>query len=242
VVSVASHDTASAVAAVPFDDTMSEAFISSGTWSLVGIEANQPIKSEEAFSLNLTNELGVYGTVRILKNVTGMWLLEECRRQWLSEGENSTVSKLLIDAENCDIKSVIDPNDPVFMAPGRMPERIAQYCIANKMQEPKTIGEFTFVILNSLAHSYKKTLDEISSVTGRKISTIHVIGGGSQIELLNRLTADVCQVVVKTGPVEATLFGNIAVQAITAGIYPDIQTARKIIERSVSRNIVIPNN
>lgn len=233
VVATASHDTAAAIAAIPFHDRETEAYISSGTWSLVGVERDAPVTGPNAFAANLTNELGVDGTVRVLKNVTGMWLLEECRREWALQGNTYDVAELLREAELSAIDTLIDPNDPLFGPPGAMPQRITQYCIDRGLIPPVSPGDFTIVILKSLAHAYKKTISEISAVTGQKISTLHIIGGGSQNNLLNQLTANICKVTVKTGPVEATLFGNIAVQAIAAGVYKDLATARSVIEKSL---------
>lgn len=233
VVASASHDTAAAIAGVPFINREVEAYISSGTWSLVGVEVDQPVLTPQAFEKNITNELGVENSVRVLKNVTGMWLLEESRRTWQASGKYYELSELLeLAAENSDFSTVIDPNDPLFSSPGDVPLRIRQYCEKRGLRAPSTTGEITFCILNSLAHAYKKTLDEISTVTGREIKLIHILGGGSQNDLLNQMTADTCQVTVKTGPVEATLLGNIAIQAISAGVINNIQQARDLIRNS----------
>lgn len=242
VVATASHDTASAVAGIPFGDRDTEAYISSGTWSLVGIESDTPITSKEALAANLTNELGAENTVRILKNVTGMWLLEECRRAWRSAKEEWTIPQLVDEASrNLDFNSLIDPNDPRFRTPGEMPDRIAAYCLEKGITPPRTKGEFTICILRSLAAAYKKTISEIEEVTGKRISTIHILGGGSQISLLNQLTANVCGVRIKTGPVESTLFGNIAVQALSAGVVPNLQAARSLIANSFICEEFMPN-
>jgi len=242
VVAIASHDTASAVAGIPFDDRDTEAYISSGTWSLVGIESEVPITSKQALAANLTNELGAANTVRILKNVTGLWLLEECRRNWRLEGEEWSIPQLVDEAsKNLEFESVIDPNDPRFRSPGEMLNRIRAYCLENGITPPRTKGEFTICILRSLAAAYKRTISEIEEVTGKNISTIHVLGGGSQISLLNQLTADACGVNVKTGPVEATLFGNIAVQALIAGVVPSLQVARSLIAKSFISEEFMPS-
>ena len=233
VVAIASHDTASAVAGIPFDDRDTEAYISSGTWSLVGIESDIPITSKQALAANLTNELGAANTVRILKNVTGLWLLEECRRTWKSEGRGYSMPELLLLAqENLNFPTLINPNASCFNLPGVMPDRIATYCTERSLQPPESPGEFTVTILKSLAAAYRDTIRDIESITGRTLETLHILGGGSQISLLNQLTANACGIKVKTGPVEATLFGNIAVQAISAGIISDLSTARAIIANS----------
>jgi len=242
VVATASHDTASAVAGIPFGDRNTEAYISSGTWSLVGIESDTPVTSKEALAANLTNELGAENTVRILKNVTGMWLLEECRRAWRSAKEEWTIPQLVDEASrNLDFDSIIDPNDPRFRLPGEMPERITAYCVEKGVMPPRTKGEFTICVLRSLAAAYKKTISEIEDVTGKQILVIHILGGGSQISLLNQLTADACGVKVKTGPVESTLFGNIAVQALSAGVVPNLQAARLLIAKSFISEEFMPS-
>jgi rhamnulokinase len=241
VVATASHDTAAAIAGVPFGDRTKEAYISSGTWSLVGVETDSPITSPAALAANVTNELGVEGTVRVLKNVTGMWILEECRRTWHSDGVDYEMPALLSLAEaSMDFSTLIDPNDPLFAAPGGMPERIRTYCQERGLTPPSTHGEFAICILKSLAHAYKKTLAEIASVAGRNIELVHILGGGSQNDLLNQLTADICGITVKTGPVEATLFGNIAVQAISAGVVKNLTEARLLIEKSFTSKVFIP--
>jgi rhamnulokinase len=241
VVATASHDTAAAIAGVPFTNRLTEAYISSGTWSLVGVELDAPVLTPEAFAANITNELGADGTVRALKNVTGMWLLEECRRSWHSEGRDYEVPELIELARNAqNFSTLIDPNDSRFAPPGEMPQRIHRYCVEHGLTPPVTDGEYAICILRSLAHAYKKTLDEISAVTGRSIELVHILGGGSQNDLLNQLTADICGITVKTGPVEATLFGNIAVQAISAGVVANLSEARAIIGKSFTSKVFQP--
>jgi rhamnulokinase len=241
VVATASHDTAAAIAGVPFGNRLTEAYISSGTWSLVGVELDAPVLTPEAFAANVTNELGADGTVRALKNVTGMWLLEECRRSWHIEGRDYEMPELLKLASSAkSFATLIDPSDPLFAPPGGMPERIHAYCVERGLTPPESDGEYAICILNSLAHAYKKTIDEISVVTGRTINLIHILGGGSQNDLLNQLTADICGVTVKTGPVEATLFGNIAVQAISAGVVANLTEARALIGKSFTSKVFQP--
>ena len=241
VVATASHDTAAAIAGVPFSNRLTEAYISSGTWSLVGVELDAPVLTPEAFAANVTNELGADGTVRALKNVTGMWILEECRRTWHLEGRDYEMPELLTLASAAKAFTThIDPNDPLFAPPGGMPQRIRAYCVERGLTPPQTDGEYAICILNSLAHAYKKTLAEISAVTGRTIEVIHILGGGSQNDLLNQLTADICGMTVKTGPVEATLFGNIAVQAISAGVVANLTQARALIAKSFTSKVFQP--
>ena len=242
VVATASHDTAAAIAGVPFSNRLTEAYISSGTWSLVGVELDAPVLTPEAFAANVTNELGADGTVRALKNVTGMWILEECRRTWHLEGRDYEMPELLTLASAAKaFTTLVDPNDPLFAPPGGMPQRIRAYCVERGLTPPQTDGEYAICILNSLAHAYKKTLAEISAVTGRTIEVIHILGGGSQNDLLNQLTADICGMTVKTGPVEATLFGNIAVQAISAGAVKDLAGARALIKNSFTSKEFTPH-
>lgn len=241
VVAAASHDTASAIAGIPFGNREVEAYISSGTWSLVGIESERPFTSDAAFAANVTNELGVEGTVRVLKNVTGMWLLEECRRTWRESGSDLEMSELISLAQDARaFQTLIDPNDPLFAPPGDMPTRIVNYCLERGLTAPATPGEFAITIFNSLAHAYKKTLAEITTVTGRTINLIHILGGGSQNDLLNQITADICGVKVVTGPVEATLMGNIAVQAIAAGAVKNLAEARALIKNSFTSKEFTP--
>jgi rhamnulokinase len=241
VVATASHDTAAAIAGVPFTNRQTEAYISSGTWSLVGVELDNPVLTKEAFAANVTNELGADGTVRALKNVTGMWLLEECRRSWHLEGRNYELPELMkLASASQAFETLIDPNDPLFASPGGMPQRISNYCRDRGLTPPETDGQYAFCIVNSLAHAYKKTIDEISLVTGRTINLIHILGGGSQNDLLNQLTANICGVTVKTGPVEATLFGNIAVQAISAGVVANLTEARALIGNSFISKVFQP--
>ena len=242
VISVGSHDTASAVAGTPLPVAGTAAYISSGTWSLVGVELDAPVLTPEAFAANVTNELGADGTVRALKNVTGMWILEECRRTWHLDGRHYEMPELLSLASAAkSFKTLIDPNDPLFAPPVGMPERIRTYCVERGLTPPHADGEYAICILNSLAHAYKKTLAEISAVTGRTIEVIHILGGGSQNELLNQLTADICGMTVKTGPVEATLFGNIAVQAISAGVVANLTQARALIAKSFTSKVFQPS-
>ena len=242
VVATASHDTAAAIAGVPFGNRFTEAYISSGTWSLVGMELDAPVMTPEAFAANITNELGADGTVRVLKNVTGMWILEECRRTWHLEGRDYEMPDLLTLASAAkSFTTLIDPNNPLFAPPGGMPQRIQTYCVDRGLIPPQTDGEYAICILNSLAHAYKKTIDEISHVTGREINLIHILGGGSKNDLLNQLTADICRMTVKTGPVEATLFGNIAVQAISAGVVANLTQARSLIAKSFTSKIYLPS-
>ncbi len=235
IVAVASHDTASAVAGIPLRIDGKSAYISSGTWSLIGVEVDAPITTPLALAENVTNELGFGGTVRLLKNVTGFWLLEECRRDWRFNGNEFSPEQLIELANQIEIgKFLIDPDDPGFAAPGEMPMRIAKYCKAKNLAVPETPAEFARCIYDSLALAYARTIRKISLVSGKEIESIHVVGGGSANDLLNQLTADATGCEVLAGPVEATVMGNLAVQAIAVGAVSDLVQARELIGRSTS--------
>ena len=230
VVAVGSHDTASAVAAAPI--TPNSVYVSSGTWSLIGCEALEPITDDRAMAVNLTNELGVEGTVRLLKNVAGMWIISECLREWAEAGEATDIENLVSLAQQSKTDARIDPNDETFLHPGKMVERIQYQCRLNAHTEPSTKGEIAYCVFASLAESYAKTISEISEVTGRKFEEIHVVGGGASNAFLNQLTADATGLEVIAGPVEATLIGNIGMQAIAASEISSLKELRMIVERS----------
>ena len=230
VYAVGTHDTASAVAAVPAEGE-DWCYISSGTWSLMGVETPQPVINEQSYNLNYTNEAGVAGRTRLLKNIAGMWLLQECRRAWAAEGERFGYEELMHMAEESGpAKAIIDTD--AFLQPGDMPARIVEWCKAHSVEPPKTKGEFCRTILESLAHRYNKVLEGLESLIGRKIRTIHIVGGGSRNVLLNQLAANVTGRTVIAGPVEATAAGNLLVQAIGAGELKDLDQAREIVRGS----------
>jgi rhamnulokinase len=212
VYAVASHDTASAFAAVPVDEHA--AILSSGTWSLLGVELPEPVLTDAAREANLTNERGIEGTTRLLKNVMGLWLLEESRRAW-GDTAYEELHRLALRAPE-DVP-LFDPDDDGFLAPGDMPARIAAACERSGQPAPDGVGATVRSILVSLACKYRWTLERLEAVSGREIQRIHVIGGGSRNELLCRLTADLCGREVHAGPVEATALGNVLVQARGAG-------------------------
>ncbi|MBW3609049.1 MAG: rhamnulokinase [Actinobacteria bacterium] len=210
---VAGHDTASAFAAAPIRSP-NAAILSSGTWSLLGLELDAPVLTAEAAACNLTNERGVEGTIRLLRNIMGLWLLQECRRHW----EPCTYDELtrLAGEARSDV-ALFDPDDERFLAPGDMPGRIAAACRAAGQEAPATKGEFARSILTSLACRYRVVLDQLQRVSGRDIDIVHVIGGGARNGLLCQLTADVLGIPVLAGPVEATALGNVLVQARATG-------------------------
>jgi len=241
IIAVGCHDTASAVAAVPAngDDW---AFLSSGTWSLLGIEINEPI-IEPSLKNNFTNEGGVNNKIRFISVTTGLWFLQGIKKSWERNGEQYSYDELMQMAEPaeefiCNIK----PDDSAFINPSDMVGAIMDYCVRTNQEFPKTKGELVRSILESLALRYKAILDKIEKVSGRKINKLHVVGGGSQNELLNQLTADATGKEVVAGPVEATALGNIIVQAIARGEIESLEKAREIISLSFTRKFYIPEN
>lgn len=230
VIAVAGHDTASAVAAVPATGR-DFAYLSSGTWSLMGIESEAPIITPETEALNFTNEGGVEGTIRVLKNICGMWLLERCRAEW---GETS-YPELITEAQAAEsFRSIINPDADVFANPKNMQEAICQYCKDSNQPIPQTRGEVVRCIFESLALRYREVLDNLRKLSPRPLSALHVIGGGSKNDLLNRFTANSTGIPVIAGPSEATAIGNIMMQAIAAGEASNIAEMRKTVSRSVS--------
>ncbi|MFF8381826.1 rhamnulokinase family protein [Streptomyces sp. NPDC015661] len=229
VTTVASHDTASAVVAVPATEP-DFAYISCGTWSLAGLELDAPVLSEESRAANFTNERGIDGTVRYLRNIMGMWLLEECRRSWEKEGLPHHLTTLLTDAARAEpFASVIDPDASEFLAPGDMPARIREYCARTGQRVPGSQGAVVRCILESLALAHRRTLRQAAELAGRDIRRIHLVGGGSRNDLLCRLTADATGLPVVAGPTEATALGNILVQARAAGLVGDLADMRRLI-------------
>ncbi len=219
VVSIASHDTASAVFAVPVKNDERFIYISSGTWSLLGTELDHPVISSETLSCNFTNEGGVGGKIRFLKNIMGLWLLQESRRQWQREGwDNAEISFDALSIAAARVPScfaLIDPDDPSFVSPGDMPRRIAEYCQRTDQCVPSTPGEIVRVIYDSLAFCYRRAIDMISRLCGFTPGAVNIVGGGSRDALFNSIIADICEMPVIAGPIEATAVGNISVQLMT---------------------------
>jgi rhamnulokinase len=240
VVAVATHDTGSAVAAVPFRQPGS-VFISAGTWSLVGLEVQSPVITDAAFAANLTNEGGAGGTFRLLRNVTGLWLLHECRRVWAQEGREHSFDQLVALAKDAPaLQSFIDPNDPAFTDPGDMPARVRAFCAHTGQPEPADPGAVVRCILESLALKHAQTIDLLASVTGVPLREIHVVGGGARNELLCRWTSDAAGLPVLAGPEEATLLGNLLVQAMALGEVSSLAEGREVIRASVVPTIYEP--
>ncbi len=237
VIAVGSHDTASAVVAVPSLDEHS-AYISSGTWSLVGVEIAEPILNERALRLNFTNEGGVNNTIRLLKNVAGLWLWQECKRQWRDYSWDALIT---LAAQAAPLRSVIDPDDAAFLNPTDMPEAIRSYCRRVGEPVPDSVGEMARCCLESLALKYRHVIESLESLTGREIKTIRIVGGGSQNKLLCQFTADAAQRVVAAGPVEATALGNALAQAMALKEIDSLAQARVAALASSSTEIFTPS-
>jgi rhamnulokinase len=228
---VASHDTASAVVAAPLLAAGS-AYISSGTWSLVGVEVQEPVLTARARAANLTNERGFAGTIRLLKNVMGLWLVQECRRAWQREGSASDYAQLVALADGESGGVLFDPDRPELLVPGDMPARIRAACARDGQRPPQQHSAVVRSIFESLACKYRLVLDEIEEVTGGTLDTVHVIGGGARNSLLCQLTADVSRRVVVAGPVEAAALGNILVQMHAFGDVGSLAEMRTLVRRS----------
>ncbi|WP_309053784.1 rhamnulokinase family protein [Streptomyces sp.] len=232
VTTVASHDTASAVAAVPATEP-EVAFVSCGTWSLAGLELPAPVLTEEARAANFSNERGVDGTVRFLRNVMGLWLWEECRRTWEGRGHAVDLPALLGAAERVTpFASLIDPDAPEFLAPGDMPARIRAYCRRTGQPVPQSPAEVLRCVLESLALAHRTVLRRAAALAGRSVRRIHLVGGGARNALLCRLTADATGLPVVAGPAEATAVGNVLVQARAAGLVGDLPSMRRLVART----------
>jgi rhamnulokinase len=232
VIAPGSHDTASAVAVVPANGG-DWCFISSGTWSLMGVELNSPLITEKALRYEFTNEGGVGGRFRFLKNITGLWLVQEVRRAFAAEGRNYSYDELVAMAVQAEpFRCVIDPDHRPFTQPGDIPKKIDRFAAATQQRPPATPGEFVRTCLESLAIKYRQTLDALEDATGRRIKAIHVVGGGSRNDLLNQMTADACNRNVLAGPAEAAAIGNVLVQSMAMGRVRNLEQARSIVRSS----------
>jgi len=232
VVAGATHDTAAAVAAVPLTGGGC-AYLSIGTWSLVGVEADEPVMGEDAFRANLTNEGGVGGTYRVLRNIAGLWLLDECRRAWAAAGHEYEAAELVALARSAPpLRSLIDPNDALFLEPGDMPARIAAFCRETGQAVPADVAETVRCIFESLALKHAETIDLLARLTGRRIDELHVVGGGARNELLCAWTAQAAGRPVLAGPAEATVVGNLLVQALALGELATLEEGRQLVAAS----------
>ncbi len=240
VIATGGHDTAGAVAAIPDLDQHS-AFISSGTWSLVGMEVPQPIVNDTGRILNITNEGGVGGTIRLLRNVPGLWLLQESKRQWEREGHVYDWEEIARQAADAAaFRSLIDPDAPEFLRPGDLPAAMRAFCARSAQPPPETVGEVARCCLESLALRYRWVLEALERLTGRTIETVHVVGGGSRNELLNQCTADAFGRPVVAGPVESSAIGNLMLQAVARGHLDGIAAGRRAVAASITRRTFEP--
>jgi rhamnulokinase len=237
----ACHDTGSAVVAVPAQN-QDFAWISSGTWSILGAEVREPCVNERALKYNFTNEGGVFGTWRLSKNIMGLWLVQECKRTWSQQGDNLSYDEITyLASEAKPFMAVIDPDDNNFFHPGNMPERIQKYCADTNQKVPQTKGEIVRVAMEGIALKYRWVLERLEELTGKHLDPIHIIGGGMKNRLLNQFTADATCRTVITGPVEATAIGNILMQAIGLGHLSSLLEARNVVRTSFTPDVYEPN-
>ncbi len=242
VVASASHDTAAAVAGIPMSGR-DHLWLSSGTWSIMGVETSTPITSPEALDRGFSNELGVEGSVRFLKNIAGLWLIQECKRQWQFDGENLGYAEMADLAAAADrFTAFIDPDDAVFASPGDMPEKIRAFCERSGQPIPTSKGQVLRVATESLALKYRVVFDHIRTLTGKEFTTLHAGGGGIQNELLSQATADALGIPVIAGPMEATSCGSVITQMIATGYLPDIAAGRELIRGSFEVRIYQPQD
>ena len=241
VIAVCTHDTASAVLAVPFGSKRGM-FLSSGTWSLMGMELDEPDLSPRSQAEGFSNERGYGGTVRYLKNIMGLWIINECRRQWIREGMQLSYADIAREAEAAEpFGSMIDPDCQDFVAAGDMPARIRQYCLRTGQREPVTVGEIARCVYESLALKYRMTMDNMKQ-TGRPVEGLNIVGGGTNAEILCQFTADACNMSVPAGPGEGTAIGNVCVQLMSLKEIPDVAAARRLIAQSFEYKIYNPTN
>jgi rhamnulokinase len=242
VIATCSHDTGAAVAAVPAAGE-NWAYLSSGTWSLMGVEWPQPVINEQARSIGFTNEIGYGNSVRLLKNIVGLWIVQECRRQWTKEGKKydyAALEQLAVDAP--PFVSLINPDDSRFLSPDNMPQKIAEFCGETNQPVPANHAAYVRCIYESLALFYRITLRRLEQLTGKKIEKLHIVGGGSQATTLNQLAANALKIPVLAGPTECTALGNILIQAVALGHLESHEAAREVVRNSVEVKTFSPQN
>lgn len=241
ITAVGSHDTASAVAATPLTDSKNSIYISSGTWSLLGMELPKPFITKESQNENFTNECGVGQKIRFLKNISGLWLIQECRRSWKRQGLDLSYDQISLAAEQAPaFKAKIDPDDSRFLNPEDMPSAIEAYLRETNQSVPTSYGAMARCVYESLAASYANTISKLEQMIDTKIETIHMVGGGIQAEILCQFTANATKRRVITGPIEATAMGNILVQLMAKGEISNLAEGRELVKRSVKLNEYIP--
>jgi rhamnulokinase len=242
VIAPACHDTGSAVAAVPAEED-DYAYISSGTWSLMGVEVDEPVITSQSLQYNFTNEGGVCDTIRLLKNIMGLWLVQECRREWAREGKAYDYAALArMAAEAPAFGPILDVDAHPFLAPGGMPDKIRQFCADTGQEVPESKGAILRCALESLALRYRWVLERLEDMMGRTIKVVHIIGGGMQNELLCQFAADAMQRPVVAGPIEATAMGNMLMQALAMGHIDSLAQGREIIRQSFEMRAYEPGN
>ena len=237
-----SHDTGAAVAAVPASGG-NWAYLSSGTWSIIGVEWPQPVINDQARTLQFTNEIGFGDSVRLLKNIVGLWIVQECRRHWAKEGKNydfASLEKLAADAP--PFVSLINPDDPRFLSLDDMPKKIAEFCAETGQPVPASHGAHMRCIYESLALFYRVVMRRLEQLTGKKIERLHIVGGGSKDMMLNQCAANALKIPVIVGPAECTALGNILVQAIALGHLPSLAAAREVVRNSFELKTVTPQD
>jgi len=237
----AMHDTGSAVAAVPAVEGGQWAYLSSGTWSIIGAELAEPILTDEAVRANFTNEGGAEGRIRFLKNINGLWLIQECRRIWAERGREMSFAEIAEAAEESDYSATIDPNDPRYLAPENMVEEIRADLESRSEPAPATEADLARCCYLSLARAYRKELDRLQEVTDKRFDRLHIVGGGCKADLLNRLTAEAVGIPVHVGPAEATAIGNLCVQAKACGEFADLAEARRAVAEAFPVQVYEPS-
>ena len=240
-VPVGTHDTASAVAAIPL--RQDEAFCSSGTWSLFGVESKEPVITEESYRLKFSNEGTVDGHVRLLKNIMGMWVIQQCMEQWQEEGRSLTWDAVVGEAKKAvPFRSIVDLDEPMFYNAGKMIPKIADYCRDTEQPVPETVGEIARCVYESVALKYRKTFLELEEITGRKLNALRIVGGGSNNRMLNQMAADAICRPVYAGPAEGACIGNILVQSMAHGELKNLQEIRQVVENSFETRMYEPEN
>jgi sugar (pentulose or hexulose) kinase len=247
IIAPACHDTASAVAAAPIDMKKQKrgewAYLSSGTWSLLGVELEKPLINEASLEFNFTNEGGIENTIRFLKNVTGLWIIQECRKVWERQGLEYPWEKIVSEAiEAKPFQCFINPDDPLFLNPSNMIEAIEKYCEISNQIPPKKKGDISRAMFEGLAFRYKQIIKSLEQIMNQEVKILYIIGGGSSNELLNQFTANSLNIPIKAGPVEATAIGNVLMQAKALGIIKNLQSLRKCVKESFPSKEYVPED
>lgn len=241
VYSIGEHDTASAVLSVP-SNKKDFCFISCGTWSLMGMELDEPLVTDACCKANYTNEGGAFGSIRFLKNITGLWIIQECRRYWEAQGKTIDYGEITEEAMKCQgFRSIINPNNQIFVQAGNMIPKIQNYCKETGQPVPETVGEIIRCGNDSLALAYRQVVENLEELSGKEISQIHMVGGGTKNKLLSHLTADVTGKTVYSGPIEGTVIGNLLMQGLGEGTVKNVDEARRIVRNSENIGMLYAN-